>query len=70
MSEPLPVYTTNGRRNRPDPRCTPLPPKAHKLALRMLQLAKEPGEYVYVLVVDEHGRWGLKLPAKVEELGL
>jgi hypothetical protein len=69
MSEPAPVY--NGRfsvapkRRQP----TPLPAKAHKLALRMLQLAKEPGEYHFTLIVDKDGRWQLRPPAKVEELG-
>lgn len=70
MSEPLPVYTTNDRRNKAAPRCTPLPPKAHKLALRMLQLAKEPGEYPFVLSVDGDGRWRVKIPSIVEELGV
>jgi len=69
MSEPLPVY--NGRfpakpRSR---QLAPLPAKAHKLALRVLQFAKEPGEYEFTLIVDENGRWQLKPPPKVEELG-
>lgn len=70
MSEPAPVYDgrscSHSRAGQP----SPLPTKAHKLALRVLQLAKEPGEYPFVLIVDENGRWQLKPPPKVEELGL
>lgn len=47
----------------------PLPKKAHKLALRLLQLAKESGEYEFTLIVGDDGRWKLRPPAKVEDLG-
>ena len=69
MSEPAPVY--NGRfPSTQKRRHAPLPTKAHKLALRVLELTKEPGEYDFTLILDENGRWQLRPPAKLEELGL
>jgi hypothetical protein len=69
MSEPAPVYNGRFPASAKQRRPAPLPAKAHKLALRVLQLAKEPGEYEFTLIVDENGHWQLRPPAKVEELG-
>lgn len=46
-----------------------LPRRAHNLALRVLQLAKEPGEYQLTIIVHPDGRWQLKPPPKIEDLG-
>lgn len=73
MSEPTPPYHVRARTNRQaagTQPCNDLPLKAHKLALRLLQLAQEPGEYDFTLIVAEDGRWQLKPPPEVEELGL
>ncbi len=70
MSEPLPVYNGRFPAKQRSHQLAPLPTKAHKLALRVLQLASEPGEYEFTLIVDENGRWQLRPPAKIEELGL
>lgn len=69
MREPAPIYNGRIATRRKEHQPAPLPPKAHKLALRLLQLAKEPGEYPFVLSVDKNGRWQVKLPLTVEELG-
>lgn len=61
--------TNNSRKTAVSRNHPPLPLKAHKLALRVLQLAQEPGEYPFTLIVDENGRWQLEPPPKVEELG-
>lgn len=68
MSEPLPIYTANGRSRRQPP--LDLTAKAVKLARRVQQVATAPGEYEFTLIVHEDGRWQLKPPPKVEELGL
>jgi len=67
MSEPLPIYTANGRSRRQLP--LDLTAKAVKLARRVQQVASEPGEYQFTLIVHEDGRWQLKPPPPLEELG-
>lgn len=43
--------------------------KAVNLARRVQQVAREPGEYHFIIIVHSDGRWQLKPPPKVEELG-
>ncbi|MCC6603119.1 MAG: hypothetical protein IT327_07910 [Anaerolineae bacterium] len=74
MSEPLPAYTTtSGRSGKTKPLFTRPPAdlttKAVKLARRVQQVATEPGEYQFTLIVHEDGRWQLKPPPPLEELG-
>ncbi len=75
MNEPLPVYTTTNGRSPKTERLHTRPPadlsaKAIKLARRMQQVASQPGEYPFTLIVHEDGRWQLKPPPPLEELGL
>ncbi len=59
--------TINGAVLQPEP--PDLTKKAVKMARRVQQVAIEPGEYHFTLIVLSDGRWQLRPPARVEELG-
>lgn len=66
MTEPIPVYQVGIGRNP-----SSLPLWLQKMNRRALQVCKQPGEYIFVLVITEDGRKQLRVtaPAAIEELG-
>lgn len=59
--------TLNGATLQPEP--LDLTKKAVNLARRVQQVARNPGEYHFIVIVHSDGSWQLKPPPKVEDLG-